>query len=281
MRKKAAECEFLFLGDVVGRAGRTAVARELPQLKSRYAVDFTIVNGENAAGGFGITEPICQDFLDAGADVITTGNHIWDQREALVFIDRQPRLLRPANFPPGTPGRGCGMFETPRGARVMVVNIMGRVFMDALDCPFRALDRTLGGGGLKETADAIIVDIHAETTAEKQVMGHFADGRVTAVIGTHTHVPTADEHILPGGTAFMTDVGMCGDFISVIGMRKEEPLQRMQSKIPNARFEPAMGQATVCGVLIEVDDETGLAIRIDPLRIGGVLSHAEPEAPRL
>jgi metallophosphoesterase (TIGR00282 family) len=267
----------LFLGDVVGRSGRTAVCRELPQLKARYAVDFTIVNGENAAGGFGITEQICQDLIDAGADVITTGNHVWDQREALVFIARQPRLLRPVNYPPGTPGRGSALFEAANGARVLVINVMGRVFMDALDDPFQALERELGGAGLKAQADAVIIDVHAETTAEKQVIGYAVDGRATAVLGTHTHVPTADHQILPGGTAYMTDAGMCGDYLSVIGMRKEEPLQRMQSKIPNARFEPAMGPATICGALIDADPATGLARRIEPLRIGGILAPSIPE----
>ncbi len=266
----------LFLGDVVGRSGRAGVCRELPRLKSRYRPDFVIVNGENAAGGFGITEAISMDLLDAGADVITTGNHVWDQREALVFIERQPRLLRPANFPAGTPGRGAAVFETGNGAKVMVINVMGRVFMDPLDCPFQTLDRELGEGRLKAKADAIIIDIHAETTSEKQALGHFLDGRVSAAIGTHTHVPTADEHILPGGTAYMTDVGMCGDYVSVIGMQKDEPLQRFQRKISTSRFEPAMGEATVCGVLIDVDQETGLATRIEPLRIGGVLSRVEP-----
>jgi metallophosphoesterase (TIGR00282 family) len=266
----------LFLGDVVGRSGRNAVGRELPLLKARYHPDFVIVNGENAAGGFGITEAICHELIDAGADVITTGNHVWDQREALVFIERQPRLLRPANYPPGTPGRGAGVFETRDGAKVMVINLMGRIFMDALDCPFRTLERELGEGGLKSKADAIIIDFHAETTSEKQAMGFFADGRATAVIGTHTHVPTADDHILPGGTAFMSDIGMCGDYNSVIGMQKDEPLQRFVSKISTGRFEPAMGEATVSGVLIDADDKTGLARRIEPLRLGGVLRRVEP-----
>jgi metallophosphoesterase (TIGR00282 family) len=265
----------LFLGDVVGRSGRNAVGRELPLLKARYHPDFVIVNGENAAGGFGITEAICHELIDAGADVITTGNHVWDQREALVFIERQPRLLRPANYPPGTPGRGAGVFETRDGAKVMVINLMGRIFMDALDCPFRTLERELGEGGLKSKADAIVIDIHAETTSEKQAMGFFADGRATAVIGTHTHVPTADDHILPGGTAFMSDIGMCGDYNSVIGMQKDEPLQRFVNKISTSRFEPAMGEATVSGVLIDADDKTGMARRIEPLRIGGVLRRAE------
>ncbi len=267
----------LFLGDVVGRSGRKAVCRDLPQLRDRYRTDFVIVNGENAAGGFGITEMICEEFLDAGADVVTTGNHAFDQREALVFIERQPRLLRPANYPPGTPGRGAGLFETANGRQVLVINMMGRIFMDAMDCPFQTLERELGEGPLKAKADAIIVDFHAETTSEKQAFGFFADGRVSAVIGTHTHVPTADDHILPGGTAFMSDVGMCGDYLSVIGMQKEEPVRRFQAKIANNRFEPAMGEATMCGVLIETDEKTGLARRIEPLRMGGVLRPAEPE----
>jgi hypothetical protein len=267
----------LFLGDVVGRAGRASVCRELPRLKDSLAADFVIVNGENAAGGFGITEAICEELLDAGADVVTTGNHVWDQREALVFIDRQPRLLRPANFPPGTPGRGSGVFDTRAGAKVMVINLMGRVFMEPLDCPFQALERELGEGALKSKADAIFIDFHAEVSSEKQALGHFADGRVTAVIGTHTHVPTADEHILPGGTAYMTDAGMCGDYLSVIGMQKEEPLQRFQRKVATSRFEPATGEATVCGVLIEADGETGLANSVTPLRIGGILRPCAPE----
>lgn len=266
----------LFLGDVVGRAGRKAVCRALPELKNRYRTDFIIVNGENAAGGFGITEAICQDLIDAGADVITTGNHIWDQRETLVYIERQHRLLRPANFPPKTAGRGSAMFETANGAQILVINLMGRIYMDALDCPFQTLDRELGEGALKTKADAIIVDFHAEASSEKQAIGHFLDGRVTAVIGTHTHTPTADDHILPGGTAYMTDVGMCGDYISVIGMQKEEPLRRFQTKISSGRFEPAMGEPTICGLAIETDDQTGLAIKVEPVRIGGALRPCEP-----
>lgn len=266
----------LFLGDVVGRGGRNALCNELPKLRERYRTDFVIVNGENAAGGFGITESICQDFFDAGADVITTGNHIWDQREALVFIDRQPRLLRPANYPAGTPGRGAGLFEAKNGAQVMVVNVMGRIFMDPLDCPFRTADGAVGEGSLKSKADAIIVDMHAEASSEKQAMAYFLDGRVSAVIGTHTHVPTADEHILPGGTAYMTDVGMCGDYQSVIGMQKEEPVQRFVSRISGGRFEPAVAQPTICGAAIEIDDATGLAVTIEPVRVGGVLRAIEP-----
>ena len=266
----------LFLGDVVGRSGRKVVHAELPRLRARYEADFVIVNGENAAGGFGITSSICDELLDAGADVITTGNHVWDQREALVFIDRQPRLLRPVNFPPGTPGRGAGIYRAHNGAQVMVINAMGRVFMDALDCPFQALDRELGQGDIKTKADAIIIDFHAEATSEKQALGHYVDGRATAVIGTHTHVPTADDRILPGGTAFMSDVGMCGDYHSVIGMQKDEPVHRFVTKIGRGRIEPATGEATLSGLAIETDNTTGLAKAVAPFRIGGCLRPVEP-----
>src|SRR6185295_9967217 len=198
----------LFVGDVVGRSGRTAVTERLPGLKRDWKLDCVIVNGENAAGGFGITEPIYQEFIDAGADVISGGNHSWDQREALVFIARAPRLIRPLNYPPGTPGRGMVLFDARNGARVLVINLMGRVFMDALDDPFQAAERELSACPLKAAADVIVVDIHCEATSEKQAMGHFCDGRASLVVGTHTHVQTADHRILSGGTAFITDVGM-------------------------------------------------------------------------
>lgn len=266
----------LFLGDVVGRSGRRAVLERLPRLRERYALDFVIVNGENAAGGFGITEPILTELLDAGADAVTTGNHVFDQREALVFIERQERLLRPLNFPPGTPGRGVGHYKAKNGADVLLINAQGRVFMSDLDDPFRAVERELDACGLKGGADAIIVDFHAEATSEKEAMGFFVDGRASAVIGTHTHVPTADEQILPRGTGYISDAGMCGDFNSVLGMDKEEPLQRFLTKIPSARFSPSAGEATLCGVAIDIDDATGLARAIAPLRLGGRLSQAEP-----
>lgn len=267
----------LFLGDVVGRPGRRAVADILPPLRERLAADFVVINGENAAGGFGITEEICQGFLDAGADVITSGNHVWDQREALVFIERQERLLRPLNYPPGTPGRGAGLFRAANGADVLVVNAMGRVFMGALDCPFRAVDGELDLCPLGEHADAVIVDFHAEATSEKQAFAHYLDGRASLVTGTHTHVPTADEQILAGGTAYVSDAGMCGDYDSVLGMNKEEPLQRFLSAVPGGRFEPARGEGTVTGVAVEIDEATGLAMRIDPVRLGGRLSQTEPD----
>jgi metallophosphoesterase (TIGR00282 family) len=267
----------LFLGDVVGRSGRQALVQKLPELKRRYALDFVIVNGENAAGGFGITEAIMQDFLDAGADAVTLGNHAFDQREALVFIERQERLVRPLNLPQGTPGRGAGLFKAKNGADVLVINALGRVFMAQQDCPFRAIDNEITACRLGEGADVIFVDFHAEATSEKQAMGAFLDGRVSCVVGTHTHSPTSDERILPGGTAYISDVGMCGDYNSVLGMKVEEPLNRFLTRIPKERFEPALGEATVCGFAVEIDDATGLAVRAGALRLGGVLSSTEPE----
>ncbi len=264
----------LFLGDVVGRPGRQVVLEHLPRLRERWELDFVVVNGENAAGGFGITEAIYEEFLEAGADAVTLGNHAFDQREALVFIERAPRLVRPANFPPGTPGRGAALVEARNGAQVLVVNIMGRVFMDPLDDPFAAIDRELDAAPLGQVADAAIVDFHAETTSEKQAFGHWCDGRASLVLGTHTHVPTADHRILPGGTAYMTDVGMCGSYDGVIGMDKEEPLRRFTRKIGATRFEPAGGPGTLSGLAVETD--AGLAVRVAPVRIGGALEETVP-----
>jgi 2',3'-cyclic-nucleotide 2'-phosphodiesterase len=266
----------LFLGDVVGRAGRQAVIARLPELRERYRLDFVIVNGENAAGGFGITEAICTDLLDAGADVVTLGNHAFDQKEALVFIERQPRLIRPLNYPPGTPGRGSGIYKAANGADVLVINAMGLIFMPELGDPFRAVDAEVTACGLKRGADAIVVDFHAEATSEKQALGYFLDGRVSLVVGTHTHAPTADERVLPQGTAFIGDAGMCGDYDSVLGMDRAEPLNRFLTKIPRSRMEPAVGPVTISGVAVEIDDSTGLATRVAALRIGGVLAPAEP-----
>ncbi len=266
----------LFVGDVVGRSGRIAIAERLPGLISDLRLDFVVVNGENAAGGFGITEEITQDFLDAGADVVTTGNHVWDQREALVFIERQPRLVRPANFPAGTPGRGAVLAISRGGARVLVANVMGRVFMESLDDPFLAMDREIAACPLGEQADAVLVDIHAEASSEKQALAYHLDGRVSVVVGTHTHVPTADHQILNNGTAYCTDAGMTGDYDSVIGMEKDEPVGRFLRKIPTGRFQPAMGEATLCGIAVEISDRTGLADKIAPVRVGGRLSQALP-----
>src|SRR5256714_3129472 len=267
----------LFVGDVVGRSGRAVVTERLSALKREWKLDCVIVNGENAAGGFGITEPIYNELMDAGADAISGGNHSWDQREALVFIERAPRLIRPHNYPPGTPGRGMVMVEAKNGVRVLAINLMGRVFMDPLDDPFAAADRELAACPLKTAADAIVIDIHCEATSEKQAMGHFCDGRASLVVGTHTHAPTADHRVLPGGTAFVSDVGMTGDYDSVIGMNKAEPLHRFTRRIPSGKFEPASGPATLCAVAVETDDATGLATRIAPVRLGGRLTEARPE----
>jgi metallophosphoesterase (TIGR00282 family) len=266
----------LFLGDVVGRAGRRAVLEALPGLRRRYKLDFVIVNAENAAGGYGITESIMEELIGAGADAVTLGNHAFDQKEALVFIERQPRLVRPLNFPNGTPGRGAGLYQASNGADVLVINALGRVFMTELDCPFRAIDREVTACKLGQEADAIFVDFHAEATSEKQAMAFFLDSRVTAVVGTHTHAPTSDHRILPGGTVYMSDVGMCGDYHSVLGMDPREPVNRFLTRIPRERFEPAMGPATVCGLAIDVEDGTGKALRVAPIRMGGVL---EPTVP--
>ena len=266
----------LFIGDVIGRPGRVALAEHLPELRRRWALDCVVVNGENSAGGFGITETICQEFLDQGADCVTLGNHSFDQREALVFIARQPKLIRPLNYPPGTPGAGTALVETAAGARVLVVNVMGRVFMDAMDDPFAAVDRELDACPLGRVCDAAIVDFHAEATSEKMAFGHHCDGRVSLVVGTHTHVPTADHQILPGGTAYMSDAGMTGAYDSVIGMDKAEPVRRMIQKTPGARYEPASGPATLCGVAVETD-ASGKATMVAPVRIGGRLSQARPD----
>lgn len=267
----------LFLGDLVGKSGRNAVVDRLPGLIEEHNIHFVVVNGENSAGGFGITEDIFHDLLDAGADVVTLGNHAWDQREALVFIERQNKLVRPANYPSGTPGRGATMQTARNGAQVLVVQVMGRVFMDALDDPFAALERELDACGLGDHADAIIIDVHAEATSEKQSIGHYLDGRVSLVVGTHTHVPTADHQILGGGTAYMSDVGMCGDYDSVLGMQKEEPVQRFMRKIPSGRFTPALGEPTLSGVAVEIDDVSGLATKIAPIRLGATLEETMPQ----
>lgn len=265
----------LFVGDVVGRAGRAAIASELPRLRQRYALDCVVVNGENAAGGFGITEAICEEFFEAGADAITLGNHSWDQREALIHITREPRLVRPANYAKGAPGRGATLIETRAGHRVLVVNLIGRIFMGLSDDPFAAADRELAAAPLGEVCDAAIVDMHCEATSEKQALGAYLDGRASLVVGTHTHVPTADHRIMPGGTAFMTDAGMTGCYDSVIGMEKEEPIRRFLESTPGARFEPAAGPATLSGLAVEIGPK-GLATKVAPVRVGGLL---EPTLP--
>jgi 2',3'-cyclic-nucleotide 2'-phosphodiesterase len=266
-----------FFGDVVGKTGRDALSDRLPAIRERLALDFVVINAENSAGGFGVTAKCAEQLFDAGADCLTLGNHAWDQSEALSFIEREPRLLRPVNFPQGAaPGRGASLYDLPDGRRVLVMNVMLRLFMQALDDPFAAVDRELSACPLGQFADAVIIDMHGEATSEKQAMGHFCDGRASLVVGTHTHTPTADHRVLPGGTAYQTDAGMCGDYDSVIGMDKDEPISRFVTGMRGARFSPAAGEATLSGIFIETDDATGLALRAEPLRIGGALSQAGP-----
>ena len=266
----------LFIGDIVGRSGRAIVTQRLPELIAAWKLDCVIVNGENAAGGFGITEVIHNEIMEAGADAVTLGNHAWDQREALVFIERAPSLIRPVNYPPGTPGRGAALITAKNGARILVINALGRIFIDPLEDPFTTIEREIEACPLGRSCDAIVVDFHAEATSEKQSMGHFLDGRASLVVGTHTHAQTADHRILNGGTAFISDVGMTGDYDSVLGMTKQEPLTRFLRRIPSGRFAPAMGPATLCGGAVAADDTTGLAHRIGLVRLGGVLEEARP-----
>lgn len=266
----------LYFGDVIGGSGRKAVLAAVERLRGELALDFVIVNGENAAHGFGITPKIAASFLEGGVDCITTGNHAWDRREILDVIDDEPRLLRPLNYPEGTPGRGAYVYELTDGRKVMVAQVMGRLFMDPLDDPFAAISRALLNKGLGRAVDAIVVDVHAEATSEKMAMGQTLDGRVSLVVGTHSHIPTADAQILPQGTAYQTDLGMCGDYDSVIGMQKEAAIERFTRKIRGSRLEPAEGDVTVCGVFLETDDATGLARRVEPVRIGGRLSENVP-----
>jgi len=266
----------LFIGDIIGRPGREVVSAELPSLKRDLKLDFVIVNGENAAGGFGITRNIANEFFAIGIDVITTGNHWADQKEILSFIDDEDRILRPRNYPRGTPGKGAGLYESRSGMRVLVVNVMGRTFMDPLDDPFAAVEAELSACPLGEGADAVVVDMHAEATSEKMAMGHFCDGRASLVVGTHSHVPTADAQIFPGGTAYQTDAGACCDYDSVIGMEKFEPMQRFTRKISSSRFSPATGPATLCGVFVETNAK-GFASRIEPVRLGGRLKQSRPQ----
>ena len=266
----------LFCGDVVGKTGRKSILDHIPRLRKEWSLDFVIVNGENAAHGFGITEKICHAFYDVGVDVITTGNHVWDRKEVLSYIKEDPKLLRPLNYPEGSPGNGTGLYDASDGRKVMVLHPMGRLFMGLVDDPFKAVDQALDNHRLGTTANCIVVDIHAEATSEKMAMGHHLDGRVSMVVGSHSHVPTADAQVLPGGTAYQTDLGMCGDYDSVIGMQKATAVDRFVGKTPGNRLEPADGDATLCGVLLETDNNTGLAQDIRPVRLGGRLAESNP-----
>ncbi len=268
----------LVCGDVVGRSGREAIKTHLATIKRALAVDVAVVNAENAAHGFGVTERLAGELYESGADILTTGNHVWDQRELIAYIPKDRHLLRPANFPEGTPGLGWCLYPIGGQRRILVVNLMGRLFMDQLDCPFARFNTILSEYKLGHDADAIVVDFHAEASSEKMAFAHFADGRVSAVVGTHTHTPTADAQILPGGTGYLSDAGMCGDYNSVIGMQKEPSVRRFVTKMPGEKANPAEGEATLCGVFIQTEPATGLAYRIEPVRIGGRLS---PHLPQL
>jgi 2',3'-cyclic-nucleotide 2'-phosphodiesterase len=271
----------LFIGDVVGRTGRETVAATLPRLRSELRIDLAVVNAENASHGFGLGPDMAQALFAAGADVITLGNHAWDRKEIIPFIADHPKLIRPLNYPPGTPGAGSVIVEVPGGRRALVVQAMGRLFMDALDCPFRGTSELLsrhrlGGPPGSYGFAAIFVDFHAEASSEKMAFAHFLDGQVSAVVGTHTHCPSADAQVLPGGTAFQSDAGMSGDYDSVIGMVKDAATLSFWRKMKGEKLNPAEGPATVCGVFVETDDATGRAKRIEPVRVGGRLAPAMP-----
>ena len=259
--------KILYCGDVVGRPGRDATKKNIPLIKDKYKPDAIVINGENAAHGFGLTPSICRDFFAVGADAITTGNHVFDQREIVPFLDTEKRIIRPLNYPEGTVGRGYTVLEFLNGKKLLVAQVMGRVFMEALDCPVRALESVLSKYTLGVNVDAILVDIHAEATSEKISFAHYFDGKVSAVLGTHTHVPTADECILKKGTAFQCDVGMCGDYNSVLGFEEETPMTRLLKKYPSERLIPSKGEGTLCATLVETDDKTGLAQKIERIKV--------------
>ncbi|MCA8880158.1 MAG: YmdB family metallophosphoesterase [Rhodobacteraceae bacterium] len=265
----------LFLGDVVGRSGRKAVAERLSGLRAESRADFVVVNAENATAGIGLSPEHAKALLAAGADCLTLGDHAFDQRDMLSFIEREPRIIRPLNFAKSAPGHGHRLFTAADGRKVLVLVALGQVFMKRpFDDPFSALDLVLKAHPLGGLAQAVIAEIHAEATSEKMAVGHFCDGRASLVVGTHTHVPTADGQILPRGTAYLTDAGMCGDFDSVIGMDKVEPMRRFVTGMSKGRFVPAEGDATLCGILVETDDRTGLAKSFRLIREGGRLGGA-------
>ncbi len=266
----------LFLGDVVGRSGRDAISARLPALRQQLRTDLVVINGENASHGFGLAPDMAQAMFAAGADAITLGNHAWDRRELIPYIAQEKRVVRPLNFPPGTPGAGSHLVTLADGRRALILNAMGRLFMEALDDPFRLTAEHLASYRLGASVNAILIDFHAEATSEKLAYAHSFDGAVSIVVGTHTHVPTSDHQILPGGTAYQSDAGMCGDYDSVIGMAKQGSATRFWTKMPGERLQPADGEATICGLLVVTDDATGLATGVEPLRDGGRLSPAIP-----
>jgi metallophosphoesterase (TIGR00282 family) len=267
----------LFLGDVMGRAGRKAVAERLPALRIEWGLDFVVVNGENATSGVGLSGEHAKALLAAGADCVTLGDHAFDQKDMMGFIETEPRILRPLNFSKIAPGKGARLFTLPDGRKILVAQVLGQVFMKRpFDDPFSAIEPVLRNHPLGSNAQAILVDMHCEATSEKMAMGHWCDGRASVVVGTHTHVPTADAMILTGGTAYLSDAGMCGDYNSVIGMEKDEPLRRFITGMPKERFTPATGPATLAGFFVETDDKTGRAARCVAIRQGGFLPEAAP-----
>ncbi|MGV6847076.1 MAG: TIGR00282 family metallophosphoesterase [Marinibacterium sp.] len=267
----------LFLGDVVGRSGRVAIMQHLPALRKDWRLDFIAVNGENATGGMGLSAAHAATFFEAGADCVTLGDHAFDQKDMLQAIEADARILRPLNYAKTAPGRGHRVFSTTSGRKVLVLQVLGQVFMKrAFDDPFSAVDAVLRAHPRGGIAQAIIVDVHCEATSEKMAMGHFCDGRASLVVGTHTHVPTGDAQILPGGTAYLTDAGMCGDYLSVIGMDKAEPMRRFVTGMAKSRFSPATGEATLSGVFVETDDRTGAAKAVRMVRVGGRLQTSAP-----
>lgn len=260
--------KLFFCGDVVGRSGRDVVVEQLPKLKKERGFDFIVVNADNAAGGFGVTPALCADFFQAGADVVTGGDHIWDQKDIVPYLAKEKRLLRPQNFPERTPGTGHGIFTTVTGKKVMVLHLLGQVFhKEHAECPFATADRILQTAKMGGGVAAIIVDMHAEATSEKMAMGQYLDGRVSMVVGSHTHVPTMDARILPKKTGYQTDAGMCGDYNSVIGFKPEAPLERFLSKMTKIRLEPGSGPGTLCGLMVETDDTTGLAVACEAVQL--------------
>ena len=266
----------LFLGDVMGRAGRRALGQRLPDLRRDWRLDAVVVNGENASSGRGLNAAQAKEIFTAGADVITLGDHAFDQKDMMQEVERETRILRPLNYAKQAPGRGFRVFDVA-GRKLLVMQALGQVFMSrTYDDPFSAVDAVLRAHPLGGAVQATLVDIHCEATSEKMAMGHFCDGRASLVVGTHTHVPTADATILPAGTAYLTDAGMCGDYDSVIGMDKVEPMRRFVTGMTRARFEPAGGEATICGVFVETDDRTGRAVSVVPVRQGGRLAAAGP-----
>jgi len=267
----------LFLGDVVGRAGRQAISENLPRLREDWKLDFVVVNGENASNGIGLSGEHARAILDAGADAVTLGDHAFDQKDMLTHIETEPRIIRPLNYAKGAPGRGHALFSDRRGRKVLVLQVLGQVFMKrAFADPFSAVDAVLRAHPLGGQAQMILVDVHCEATSEKMGMGHFCDGRASLVVGTHTHVPTGDAQILPGGTAFQSDAGMCGDYDSVIGMEKTEPMRRFVTGMAKGRFQPALGEATLSGVYVETDDRTGKASTVRMIRHGGRVEQSGP-----